>query len=254
MFLCGDLNSLDPVNWWHDWGALDIHGWSGEKYSCPGNKGPPGFIPILRKHEYGWAIPKADTILGYFQPNHLEGDNVSPEWTAKEWIKIQKRFPDRTLVSPSACPCTTTNCNPTTNTKDWFDSFFSNCTQLGGCRVDFLATNVYNCSADYTMAFLKDLYETYGLKIWLTSIACSQERDKQKIKAYMEDVIPMLEAADYVEKYAWFASRFATHVNAEGGFLSGKNSLLELNKSKKTELGDLYMSFSSPNSLHCTYA
>ena len=72
-----------------------------------------------------------------------------------------KRFPDRTLVSPSACPCTTTNCNPTTNTKDWFESFFSNCTQLGGCRVDFLATNIYNCSADYTMAFLKDLYETY---------------------------------------------------------------------------------------------
>ena len=41
-FLCGDLSSLGPLNWWYDWGKVDIHGWSGEKYSCPGNKGPLG--------------------------------------------------------------------------------------------------------------------------------------------------------------------------------------------------------------------
>ena len=39
--------------------------------------------------------------------------------------------------------------------RDWFRSFFSNCTALGGCRVDFLNTHVYSCDVDYVMTFLK---------------------------------------------------------------------------------------------------
>ena len=37
--------------------------------------------------------------------------------------------------------------------------------------------------------------------------------DPIKIKNFMEDVLPKLEAADYVDRYAWFASRFATQVS-----------------------------------------
>jgi len=255
-FLCGDLNSLGPLNWWYDWGKVDIHGWSGESYSCPGSKGPPGFIPILRKHEYSKAedLPEfeADTILGFNEPNHKSQDNISPEWTAKEWIKIQARFPDKILVSPCAAPCGGSGCNGG-DTKEWFNSFFGNCTQLGGCKVDYLATHIYTCDADYTITFLKDLYETYGLKIWLTEFACPFARDVDQIKTYMEKVVPMLESADYVEKYAWFASRFATQDYGAGWYLSGHNSLLEVNKSEKNVLGDLYMSFSTPNSPDCAY-
>ena len=71
---------------------------------------------------------QTDTILGFNEPNHPNQDNMSPEETALEWIGIQvslsfdvtpgsirqnfdilfyfqKRFPDKTLVSPSAAPC-----------------------------------------------------------------------------------------------------------------------------------------------------
>ena len=252
--MCGDLNSLGSLNWWYDWGKVDIHGWGGDKYSCPGKKGPPGFVPILRKHEYTTAEDlqdfESDTILGFNEPNHKSQDNISPEWTATEWIKIQGRYPDKTLVSPCAAPCGGDGCNGG-DTKDWFTSFFAKCTELGGCRVDYLATHIYTCDADYTMVFLKDLYDTYGLKIWLTEFACPFERDPEKIKAYMEKVVPMLEAADYVEKYAWFASRFPTQDYGAGWFLSEENSLLKKNVAEKSSLGDLFMSFATPNSPVC---
>ena len=36
--------------------------------------------------------------------------------------------------------------------------------------------------------------------------------DPNTIQQYMKDVLPRLEAVDFVDRYAWFASRFATQV------------------------------------------
>jgi len=248
-FLCNDLAALGEVAWWYDWSIYDIHGWDGPAYSCPGGRGPPGFVPILRKHEYtdiggADALPdiEADTILGFNEPNHPSQDNMSPEETAIEWIKIQERFPDKTLVSPSASPCTG-NCNGG-DTKDWFRSFFSKCTSLGGCRVDFLNTHVYSCDVNYVLTFLEELYVEFGLRIWLTEVACPFEKEAEEIQTFMRELLPRLEAADFVARYAWFASRFPTQ-GCEWPWsswcLSSENSLLEPNLSARTPLGDLYM-------------
>ena len=59
----------------------------------------------------------------------------------------------------------------------------------------------------------QDLYNAYNRKIWLTEVACSGTRDPAAIRRYMEELVPRLEAADYVDRYAWFASRFATQVH-----------------------------------------
>ena len=56
------------------------------------------------------------------------------------------------------------------------------------------------------------MYNRYGKKIWLTEFACPMTNDPNTIKQYMQEVLPRLEAADYVDRYAWFASRFATQV------------------------------------------
>ena len=58
----------------------------------------------------------------------------------------------------------------------------------------------------------QDLYNAYNRKIWLTEVACPGTRDPATIRRYMEELVPRLEAADYVDRYAWFASRFATQV------------------------------------------
>ena len=108
-FLCGDMSALGSVTWWYDWGWADIHGWSGPDYSCPGGRGPPGFVPILRKHEYtdAWSLPDGDftAVIGFNEHNRPDQDNVSPQWVAGEWRNLQQRFPDKTLVSPSPVPC-----------------------------------------------------------------------------------------------------------------------------------------------------
>ena len=77
------------------------------------------------------------------------------------------------------------------------------------------------------------------------------------INKYMEDVIPRLDAAEFVDRYAWFASRFPKqvfqnrnlndiiqhHVQDWGPnwLLSSKNSLLRRGVSQRTKLGDKYM-------------
>ena len=50
-----------------------------------------------------------------------------------------------------------------------------------------------------------------------------------------------LEAAEHVERYAWFASRFPSQ-RWGSWHLSAKNSLLKPNLSERTALGDLYIS------------
>ena len=53
----GCLHTCD-MTWYHS-------GWSGPAYSCPGGRGPPGFVPILRKHEYtsAEALPDIEVAL-----------------------------------------------------------------------------------------------------------------------------------------------------------------------------------------------
>ena len=83
--------------------------------------------------------------------------------------------------------------------------------------------------------------------------------DPNTIKQYMQEVLPRLEAADYVDRYAWFASRFATQVPVlvflisqltslflqdwgPNWLLSSENSLLVPHVSQKSGLGEYYMS------------
>ena len=55
---------------------------------------------------------------------------------------------------------------------------------------------------------------------------------------YMKAVLPRLEAASYVAKYSWFATRFRGD-----GWVPSEASLLEQGSSTLTELGRYYMSF-----------
>merc|ERR1711872_121831 len=83
-------------------------------------------------YDWGWA-----DIHGWSGPDYS---------CPGEWGNLQTRFPSKTLVSPSPVPCSG-NCNGG-DMFQWFDSFFSACNNLGGCKVDFISTHIYTCSAD----------------------------------------------------------------------------------------------------------
>ena len=44
---------------------------------------------LKAKIKFSLHFFQADTILGFNEPNHPSQDNMSPEETAIEWIKIQ---------------------------------------------------------------------------------------------------------------------------------------------------------------------
>ena len=135
----------------------------------------------------------AEAVSGFNEPNHREQANLRAADAAVYWRTIEQQSKGKPLVSPSSAPCGGSGCLG--NTNQWFDEFFRHC---NGCRVDYLATHHYSCSADNTMRYLKNLYDQYGKKIWLTEFACSYSSDARKQLHYMQTLLPKLEAAPFV--------------------------------------------------------
>ena len=58
----------------------------------------------------------------------------------------------------------------------------------------------------------------------------------------LQEIVPRLEAADYVYKYSWFITRY-NEKNATGDwYLDPVNKLLETDSSSLSQVGELYNS------------
>lgn len=60
--------------------------------------------------------------------------------------------------------------------------------------------NVFNRFKTY----LQNVYDLYGLPIWITEFNANPNRATWVNKGFMELALPYLESLDYVERYAWF--------------------------------------------------
>jgi len=188
------------------------------------------------QHPFTLTLPSnTRALLGFNEPNHKEQSGLTPEKAALAWPEVEHHAVGIPLVSPAAAPCgSATKCIG--NTIEWFDRFFNACSS---CRVDFLATHLYSCNAQHTMSVLHDLYQRYHRKIWLTEFSCPHTHDAHRQLQYMKDILPRLEAADYIHRYAWFVSR-TTSVD---GFITSSASLLQPHGPHLTELGRFYNNF-----------
>ena len=126
------------------------------------------------------------------------------------------------------------------NTK-WFDEFFAECLLLN-CRIDYLNTHRYAGTVDEKMAKLKAYSERYGnKKIWLTEFAVSKEGNEDEIVKHVEELLPRLERADFIEKYAWWYTRYYEDHDHSGYFwLDSYNSLLQEDGPFLTKVGEAY--------------
>src|SRR5690606_29443750 len=74
-------------------------------------------------------------------------------------------------------------------------------------RVDFICAHWYpDFSPDPLDVFLDDLWDTYGLPIWLTEIG-SLTGGVAANEALIPEVIDILRTRPFVERVAWFATR-----------------------------------------------
>ena len=79
-----------------------------------------------------------------------------------------------------------------------WDQFFGNCT---GCRVDFMATHYYTCSAQYLQWYLNDVYTKYQRPIWLTEWACPNEKGTLSTQIrYLRNALKVLDDHSAVDR------------------------------------------------------
>ena len=175
---------------------------------------------------------RSEYLLGFNEPNHPNQAYMLPAEAATRWKDLEKAGRNNGalyFISPAAAP-------GGDNYLDWFDWFFGNCTN---CQVDFLATHAYDCKAQTVMNFLTRLWDKFGKRIWLTEFACPGDVNVDKQLQFMKDLLPLLEEADFVDRYSWYCSRLLDpHAH-----VAPSASLLEANESRLTPLGEYYNSF-----------
>ncbi|XP_048247801.1 alkali-sensitive linkage protein 1-like isoform X2 [Haliotis rufescens] len=233
-FNCNDENTLSDATWWYDWKPTPDEV---VRHGCHQSK---EYVPMI----WGWNstgsnnlnIPSsAKYVLGFNEPNQKDQSNVSPQEAARHWPEIERHAQNKLLVSPSPSGCNGgSNCNM--NSTLWLDEFFKACQ---GCRVDFIAAHTYSCNADHDMRYLEKMYNRYKKKVWLTEFGCPHTSHSH-ILNYMKQILPRLENAHFVYRYAWFITRWK-----DDGFLTTATDLLQLDSSasKLTALGQYYNNF-----------
>jgi len=62
------------------------------------------------------------------------------------------------------------------------------------------------------MAYLQAVHDRYKLPVWLTEFSCgdgAQGKPQADHLAYMKKIVPLLDAADFVFRYAWMSAKSA---------------------------------------------
>ena len=174
------------------------------------------------------AGTNASFLLGYNEPNNAHNCNKSPEVVATSWAQVMKSWGSTSiLVSPATAG----------DGRAWYTEFFGNCTALygaKGCQIAHLATHDYSCDAPTTLAYLKELHDLFKLPVWLTEMSCGDGAANKPMAdhlKYMRAVFPLLDAADFVFRYAWMSAR-----SANRGLVDNATG------TKLTPVGELFVS------------
>lgn len=178
----------------------------------------PSFVPMhwCQKGQDAPLPPgtNATFLLGYNEPNLAGQCGLSPADAAKAWAVYLARWGGggTQLVSPATAG----------NGLPWLDAFMGNCSLLygaKGCQLSYVAVHDYSCNASSLLGYLKSVHDRYGMGVWLTEFSCGDGRDNKpmaKHLAYMSEVFPLLDAADFVFRYAWMSGS-----SANRGLLTG---------------------------------
>ena len=263
-YTCQDMASLDLVDsWWYNW---IVHP---SQYShCKPNDGTYSYmgaeyVPMINginalppKGPYltEWHAANVHYLLGYNEPdpskNHPHA--CSPMAAAQKWVDVQavaaSMYPPLRLVSPSV---SSTGWDAD-GKSEWLDQFFGNCTDqtiAPGCNsslIEFIGLHDYTGNATALMRRLNGARARYGERqIWITEFAILGKpwatppwtATRAMQDAYLQEVLPLLDASDAVFRYAWFTSR-----NEPNAMNNCSNLLPNTNNgTAPTSTGALYM-------------
>ncbi|MEM9412710.1 MAG: glycosyl hydrolase, partial [Planctomycetota bacterium] len=142
-----------------------------------------------------------DTLLGFNEPDLTSQSNMSVDEAIELWPLLEST--GLRLGSPAVASFN----------SDWFSDFMASA-ESEKLRVDFVALHRYpGPNADGFISFLEQVYQTYQKPIWITEFAVrdgdaiTPEDNRwtdDQVFEFMAEVLPALEAMDFVERYSWF--------------------------------------------------
>ncbi len=162
-----------------------------------------GIDPIVDRVNQWAAEGKVHYLLGFNEPDASEQANLTVDQAIEAWPKLMEA--DVPLVSPA----------PVHADREWLMEFMERANELD-YRVDFIGVHWYRGpNATNFINHLHDIYDLYGLPIWITEFAVADwdaetpadnRHSAQQIISFMGEVLPILDDLDFVYRYAWFNS------------------------------------------------
>jgi hypothetical protein len=149
---------------------------------------------------------EGSTLLGFNEPDMTGQANMTVEQALALWPDLQGT--GMRLGSPAVAYGGDTP-------GGWLDRFLTG-TRQRGLRVDFITLHWYGsdfsaAAVGQFMGYVKAVHDRYNLPIWITEYGLMnftgtpRYPSTQQITAFITNSTRQLEAASYVERYAWFA-------------------------------------------------
>lgn len=203
---------------------------------------PPGmeYVPMIFKGMKETALAKdgqsfrkhgSKYLLGYNEPDNEKQGNMTVEAALDLWPRLMAL--GLPLIGPSCV-------HPD---NDWMKAFMKGVEERS-LRVDYVGVHSYGGpKADAFMQQLENAHELYKRPLWITEFAVGDWKAKtlaenihspEQVLAFMKEVLPRLDACDYVSRYAWF--------NAGVGNVHLASSALFNEDGSLTRLGEAYRS------------
>ena len=167
-------------------------------------------------------------LLGFNEPDSCTGGDeavhMSPQRASDIWPRLQ--WTGKKLGSPAVA-----------SDKKWQWEFMRKVEAPGVKAVDFMAVHYYpditepQRAAKELLDLCADTWATYGRKVWLTEFGALNYESSDKVIAFIKLVVPLLENAPFVERYAWFA---------DAGYRGYSGSAIFDHNGHLTKVGEAY--------------
>lgn len=182
------------------------------------------FVPMIwgakdvTKENLRLAKKSGRILLGFNEPDTRKQANMTVERALELWPQLQAT--GMRLGSPAPA-------KGADSPDSWLGRFMKGAAEKG-LRVDFIC--VHNYQADFSdpraaalrlRQYLEKVYALHRKPLWLTEFALADWKTPataEQQRAYMKEVLPMLEKLPFLERYAWFA--LPPNPRGDGGALA----------------------------------
>ncbi|KAG6109504.1 hypothetical protein E4U13_005801 [Claviceps humidiphila] len=163
----------------------------------------------------------AKALFSFNEPDNKGQSNLDPSTAAGLHVEYMNPYSGKTLIaSPSV-----SNSNIQGEGLDWLKSWVQQC-KSKGCKYDFCNVHWYS-PVSLTQSLFDHLEQAHkicdGKPVWLTEFAPVDASDAQTAD-FLTQVIPKLEALDYLHAYSYFMVGHNTNLQ----LLSSPSSLSKI--------------------------